>query len=60
MTMGRLLRYSSSRFRPRLNEYTYPELRAVRPRVGERVTRGAPANESRSGFSPKERAESRR
>lgn len=58
--MARLLKYSSSRFQLRRNDYTYPELRAVRPGPGKRAARGEARNEIRSGFSRRERADAMR
>ena len=35
----RLIRYRSARFVPRTNDYTYPQLRTIRPRVSQREQR---------------------
>jgi hypothetical protein len=35
----RMLRYSSSRFQPRINDYSYPQRRARRMTAGQRAWR---------------------
>ena len=47
--MRRLLKFTSTRFRPRINEYTYPERREIRPTVGQRAWWELARNEARSG-----------
>jgi len=46
--MRRLLKYTSTRFRPRINEYTYPERREIRPTVGDRAWWDLPRGDVRS------------
>ena len=58
--MKRLLRYTSSRYRPRINEYTYPERREIRPTVGERAWWELSRNDIRSGSPRGERDGSKR
>lgn len=58
--MRRLLRYSSSRFQPRTNDYTYPERRMIRLTAGQRAAWDLDWTEARSGFSRGERVDARR
>jgi hypothetical protein len=58
--MRRLLRYTSSRFRPRLNEYTYPERREIRPTIGDRAWGDLPRGEARSSSTRGGRIDARR
>ena len=46
----RLIRYSSRRFVSKY-DYSYPEIRRVRPRVTERATVGDREARTRSGWS---------
>jgi hypothetical protein len=55
-----ILRYKSGRFTPRLNDYTYSQVRQRRPRVAERLvhaTREQQYPEPRSGSFQRERAD---
>jgi hypothetical protein len=58
--MRRLLRYSSSRFAPRINDYTYPERRTIRLLAGGRSAWDPTMDETRSGFSHRKCADARR
>ena len=58
--MRRLLRYTSTRFRPRINEYTYPERRELRPMVGGRFGWESPRGEARSSTTRDGRIDARR
>jgi hypothetical protein len=52
-----LLRFTSARFTPRTNDYTYSQLGRRRPRVAERIVRGTREHQERPGSSPQERAD---
>jgi len=58
--MRRLLRYTSTRFRPRINEYTYPERREIRPTISGRAWWDLSRNDARSGSTSGGRVDTRR
>ena len=58
--MKRLLKFSSTRFTRRLNDYTYPELRTYRPRVTRREGSEMREERDRSGSSRSECVDARR
>jgi hypothetical protein len=55
-----LLRYTSARFTPRLNDYTYSQARQRRPNVAERLVLARREYGERSGSYREERADAQR
>lgn len=54
-----LLRFTSARFTPRLNDYTYSQARRQRPRIAQRLVHATreEAEKARPGSFQQERAD---
>lgn len=55
--MRRILRSTSQRFSRRTTDYSYPQLRAERPRVSRRLPTSPAPERERSGLTRSEEAE---